>query len=45
VKKNTRLLGDKDAESTDPDGKDLNNPQLGTGKPNGKGNGKDATAK
>ena len=43
VKKNTRLLGDKDAESTDPDGEDLNNPQLGTGEPKNKGNGKDAT--
>jgi HK97 family phage portal protein len=42
VKKNTRQLGDRDAESTDPDGKDLNNPLLGTGKPNGtaKPNGK-----
>ncbi len=43
VKKNTRLLGDKEAENDDPDGKDLNNPQLGTGKPKSKGNGKDAT--
>ena len=38
VKKNTRVLGDKDAENTDPDAPDENNPLLGTGKkpkPNG----------
>jgi len=45
VKKNTRQLGDKEAESTDPDGEDLNNPQLGAGKPNGKAKPNGATAK
>lgn len=44
VRKNTRQLGDKEAENEDPDGPDSKMPQLGTGKPNGKGNGKDATA-
>lgn len=39
VKKNTRQLGDRDAESTDPDAFDPNTPMVGQpAKPNGAGN-------